>query len=148
MMRAMFTIAAIAFLASVAATSLPVTFESPCSCRDIHGEHRWAVKNDPSTPPVDASAIQAVTPSDVFDWPGEAEHLTQSSERTGIENNWFALTGRVSPSSRRCSRPLPRGVSGRKISRVAIPAIKCDQSATKFHAEKLRPICLCKFHLL
>ncbi len=22
-------------------------------------------------------------------------HLTQSSERTGIENNWFALTGRV-----------------------------------------------------
>jgi hypothetical protein len=26
---------------------------------------------------------------------GPAEHLTQSSERTGIENNWFALTGRV-----------------------------------------------------
>src|SRR5438093_5586103 len=33
--------------------------------------------------------------SDVFSWPGAAEHLTQSSERTGIENNWFALTGRV-----------------------------------------------------
>src|SRR6266550_154849 len=92
---ATFTIAAIAFLASAAATSLPVTFESPCECRDNHGEHRWAVKNDPSTPPVDASAIQAVTPSDVFGWPGPAEHLTQSSERTGIENNWFALTGRV-----------------------------------------------------
>jgi hypothetical protein len=27
-----------------------------------HGEHRWTVKNDPSTLPVDASAIQAVTP--------------------------------------------------------------------------------------
>jgi hypothetical protein len=53
------------------------------------------VKNDPSTPPVDVSAIQPVTPSDVFSWPGPAEHLTQSSERTGIENNWFALTGRV-----------------------------------------------------
>jgi hypothetical protein len=26
---------------------------------------------------------------------GPAEHLTQSSERIGIENNWFALTGRV-----------------------------------------------------
>jgi hypothetical protein len=88
-------IVAIAFLASAAATSLPVTFESPCECRDNHGEHRWAVKNDPSTPPVDASAIQTVTPSDVFSWPGPAEHLTQSSERTGIENNWFALTGRV-----------------------------------------------------
>jgi len=44
---------------------------------------------------VDASAIQAVTPSDVFGWSGPAEHLTQSSERTGIENKWFALTGRV-----------------------------------------------------
>ena len=28
-------------------------------------------------------------------WPGPAEHLTQSSERTGIENNWYGLTGRV-----------------------------------------------------
>jgi hypothetical protein len=44
---------------------------------------------------VDASAIQAVTPSDVFGWPGPAEHLTKRSERSGIENNWFALTGRV-----------------------------------------------------
>jgi hypothetical protein len=80
---------------AAAATSLPVTFESPCECRDNHGEHHWVVKNDPSTPPVEACAIQAVTPSDVFSWPGLAEHLTQSSERTGIENNWFALTGRV-----------------------------------------------------
>ena len=96
MTRATFTIAAIAFLFSTAAaTQPPVTFVSPCSCRDNHGEHRWAVKNDPSTPPADASAIQAVTPSDVFSWPGPAAHLTQSSERTGIENNWFALTGRV-----------------------------------------------------
>jgi hypothetical protein len=89
-------IAAIAFLSSTAATTgPPVTFESPCECRDNHGEHRWAVKNDPSTPPVDASAKQAVTPSDVFGWPGPGEHLTQSLERSGIENNWFALTGRV-----------------------------------------------------
>src|ERR1700746_3359179 len=33
--------------------------------------------------------------SDVFSWPGPGQHLTQSSERTGIENNWFALTGRI-----------------------------------------------------
>jgi hypothetical protein len=86
----------IAFLCSTAsATPPPVTFESPCECRDNHGEHRWAVKNDPSLPPTDASAIQAVTPSDIFSWPGPDVHLTQSSERTGIENNWFALTGRV-----------------------------------------------------
>jgi hypothetical protein len=65
MTRGTLTIAAIAFLSSAAAQP-PVTFESPCECHDYHGEHRWAVKNDPSTPPVDASAIQAVTPSDVF----------------------------------------------------------------------------------
>src|SRR6266496_567342 len=86
-----------AFLSSTAAaTSLPATFESPCECRDNHGEHRWSVKNDPSLPPTDASAIQSVTPSDVLRWPGPPDvHLTQSSSRTGIENNWFALTGRV-----------------------------------------------------
>ena len=88
------TIAAIAFLSS-AATSPPVTSESPCECRDNHGEHRWAVKNDPSTPPVDASAIQPVTPSAIFSWPGPDVHLTGQSGRTGIENKWFALTGRV-----------------------------------------------------
>jgi hypothetical protein len=57
----------------------------------VHGVERCLAR----TPPVDASAIQAVTPSDVFSWPGPAEHLTQSSERTGIENDWLALTGRV-----------------------------------------------------
>jgi hypothetical protein len=86
----------VAFVCSTAAAAQQeVTCESPCECSSAHGKGRWAVKNDPSTPPVDASAIQAVTPSDVFSWPGPAEHLTQSSERTGIENNWYALTGRV-----------------------------------------------------
>src|SRR6266480_1829362 len=96
MTRPRIIIAAVAFLCSAAAaTSPPVTFESPCSCRDNHGEHRWAVKNDPSTPLVDAGAIQAVTPSDVFSWPGPDVRITWQSERTGIENKWFALIGRV-----------------------------------------------------
>src|SRR5436190_19844970 len=94
--HAPFRIAAIASLYStLAATTPPVTFESPCSCQHNHGKARLAVKNDPSTPPADGSAIQAVTPADIFSWPGPAEHLTQSSKRTGIENKWFALTGRV-----------------------------------------------------
>src|SRR5437016_3639173 len=96
MTRATFTIAAIAFVCSTAAaTSPPVTFESPCECRENHGEHRWGAKNDPSTPPSDAGAIQAVTPSDILSWPGTDVHLTQHSERTGREQNWFSLTGRV-----------------------------------------------------
>jgi hypothetical protein len=53
------------------------------------------VKNDAATPPADASAIQAVTPSDIFSWPGPNVHLTGQSQRTRIEKNWYALTGRV-----------------------------------------------------
>jgi hypothetical protein len=53
------------------------------------------VQNDPSLPPTDATAIQAVTPSDIYSRPGPDVHLTGQSERTGIENKWYALTGRV-----------------------------------------------------
>jgi hypothetical protein len=31
----------------------------------------------------------------MFGWPGLDAALTMQSERTGIENKWFALTGRV-----------------------------------------------------
>ena len=96
MTRATFTIAVVAFVCSMAAAAQQeVTCESPCECSSAHGKGRWLVKNDPSSPPTDASAIQSVTPSDIFSWPGPDIHLTQHSERTGIENNWFAVTGRV-----------------------------------------------------
>jgi hypothetical protein len=94
MTRATFTIA-VAFLCSAAAAAPLVTYESACECRDNHGKHRWAEKNDAALPPMDVSAIHAVTPSDIFGWPGPEVHLTGESERTGIENRWFALTGRV-----------------------------------------------------
>jgi hypothetical protein len=80
---------------STAGAQPPVTFDSPRGCHDNHGEHHWSVKVDPSLPPTDVSAIQAVTPSDVYGWPGMAEPLTMQSERTGIENNWYAVTGRI-----------------------------------------------------
>jgi hypothetical protein len=87
---------AIAFLCGTAAAiPPPVTVVSPCECRDNHGKGRWAVKNDLSTPPTDASAIQSVTPSDMYGWPAIDVQLTWQSDRTGIENKWFALTGRV-----------------------------------------------------
>jgi hypothetical protein len=31
----------------------------------------------------------------MFSWPGPDVHLTGQSERTGIDNKWYALTGRV-----------------------------------------------------
>jgi hypothetical protein len=96
MMRGPFTIAAIAFVCSTAAAApQEVTCESTCECNSAHGKGRWAVKNDSSTPPSEANAIQAVTPSDIFSWPTPDVHMTQQSERTGREQNWFALTGRV-----------------------------------------------------
>src|SRR5438874_2102310 len=95
MTRAALTIA-VAFLCGTAAAEQPVvTVVSPCECLDAHGKGRWAVKNDTSIPPTDASVIQAVTPSQMFSWPGIDAHLTWQSERTGIEQKWFAQTGRV-----------------------------------------------------
>jgi hypothetical protein len=86
----------VVFLCSSAAAEQPlVTFASPCECIGAHGKGRWTVKTDSSLPPADARAIQAVTPSDVFSWPGPDVRVTSQSKRTGIENNWFALTGRV-----------------------------------------------------
>jgi len=88
-------IAAVVCSTAVAAPEEPVTCDSPCDCHNAHGEGRWSVKTDASLPPTDASAIQAVTPSDMFSWSGPDAPVTMQSERTGIENKWFALTGRV-----------------------------------------------------
>jgi hypothetical protein len=82
------------FYSNAAAAPL-VTFESPCDCLDNHGRQRWAEKNDPAQPPVDVSTIQAVAPSDIFNWQGPTEHLTASSQRIAAEEKWYALTGRV-----------------------------------------------------
>jgi len=73
----------------------PVTCDSPCDCQNAHDEGLWSVKTDASLPPTDVSAIQAVTPSEMFSWPGPDAALTMQSERTGIENKWYALKGRV-----------------------------------------------------
>src|SRR5436190_24015612 len=80
---------------STAAAAPLVTYKSPCECRDNHGMGRWSEKNDPSLPPTDASAIQAVTRSDIFSWQGPTEFLKRSSARIAAEQKWCALTGRV-----------------------------------------------------
>ena len=96
MTRSTVTIAVIAlFCGTAVATPPPITVVSPYECRDNHGKGRLAVKNDPSTPPTNAGAIQAITPSDMFSWPRPDMRVTRQSERTSIENKWFALTGRI-----------------------------------------------------
>ena len=86
-------IVAVLLCSTAAAAPQEVTCESPCSCSSAHGKGRWSVKNDPETPPTDTSTIQAVTPSDIFSWAGP--EVFQRSKRTGLEEKWFAVTGRV-----------------------------------------------------
>src|SRR6266513_5153258 len=88
-------IVAVLLCSTAAAAPQEVTCESPCSCSSAHSKGRRSVKNDPETPPADTSTIQAVTPSDIFSWAGPDVHLTQQSKRTGLEEKWFAVTGRV-----------------------------------------------------
>ena len=52
-----------------------VTFVSPCECIAFHGKNRWVAKTDLSPVPSDKSAIQAVTPCQIYGWEGVAPHV-------------------------------------------------------------------------
>ena len=47
-----------------------VTFASPCECIAFHGVNRWVAKTDLTPVPSDKSAIQAITPSQIYAWEG------------------------------------------------------------------------------
>jgi hypothetical protein len=75
-----------------------VTFVSPCECIAFHGEKRWVTKTDLTPVPSDKSAIQAITPSQVYAWEGLAADvdMTDYTEaRLPSEQKWYALTGRI-----------------------------------------------------
>jgi len=83
----------IAALSCITADADPeqTTCDSPCDCHDAYGEGRWSVKTDASLPPTDASAIEAVTPSEMFSWPGPDAPITTQSERTELRTNGLRL---------------------------------------------------------
>jgi|ERR1700736_1279696 len=78
-------------------TSANTTFSSPISCSGAHGVARWTAKTDSSRPPADKSQIKAVTPSQMYAWPGvgRSVKLIQNSKRIPAEQKWYTLTGRV-----------------------------------------------------
>jgi hypothetical protein len=79
-------------------TAPTVIFVSPCECRGEHGKNRWTPKTDPSPVPLDKSAIQSVTPSQIYQWEGLGPNvpLTRTTEtRMPAEQKWYNLTGRV-----------------------------------------------------
>jgi hypothetical protein len=75
-----------------------VTFVSPCECIAFHGVNRWVAKTDLTPVPPDKSAIQAITPSQIYAWEGLAPDvdMTDYTEaRLAAEQKWYALMGRV-----------------------------------------------------
>jgi hypothetical protein len=79
-------------------TAPEVTFVSPCECIGFQGKNRWVTKTDLTPVPSDKSAIQSVTPSQIYAWEGLGPDvdLTQYTEaRMPSEQKWYALTGRV-----------------------------------------------------
>ena len=75
-----------------------VIFTSPCECQGFHGKHRWIAKTDLTPVPLDKSAIQSVTPSQIYAWEGLAPDVDLASmveARMPSEEKWYALTGRV-----------------------------------------------------
>ena len=100
MNRASFGLLASFVVASVFARSEApeVTFVSPCECLGFHGKNRWITKTDLSPVPPDKSAIQSVTPSQIYAWEGlgpDVDLTRYTEERMPFEQKWYALTGRV-----------------------------------------------------
>src|SRR5438094_3089611 len=101
MNRALFALLATFLVASAFAkstTAPKVIFMSPCGCQGFHGKNRWIPKTDLSPVPLDKSAIQSVTPSQIYEWEGLGPNvsLERSTEtRMPSEQKWYNLTGRV-----------------------------------------------------
>ena len=75
-----------------------VTFVSPCECIAFHGVNRWVAKTDLSPVPSDKSAIQAITPSQIYAWeglPADVDMTNYTEARLPAEQKWYALTGRI-----------------------------------------------------
>jgi len=84
------------FVKSVTAGA--VAFVSPCECQGQKSGSRWTPKTDPSPVPLDKSAIQSVTPSQIYEWKGPEPNvpLTPDTDtRIPAEQKWYNLTGRL-----------------------------------------------------
>jgi hypothetical protein len=97
--RASFALFAFVVASTFAKSTAPeVTFVSPCECVGFHGKNRWVAKTDLTPAPSDKSAIQSVTPSQIYAWEGlgpDVDLTRYTEERMPSEQKWYALTGRV-----------------------------------------------------
>ena len=99
MRRAPFALFAFVVASIFAKSTAPeVTFVSPCEYIGFHGKNRWVAKTDLTPVPSDKSAIQLVTPSQIYAWEGlgpDVDLTGYTEERMPTEQKWYALTGRI-----------------------------------------------------
>ena len=99
MRRAPFALFAFVVASVFARSTAPeVSFISPCECQGFHGKTRWIAKTDLTPVPSDKSALQSVTPSQIYAWEGlgaDVDLTRQVEARMPSEEKWYALTGRV-----------------------------------------------------
>jgi hypothetical protein len=96
--RAAFALLVLVVASAFAKSPAPeVIFLSPCECQGFHGKNRWIAKTDLTPVPLDKSAIQSVTPSQMFGWEGLAPDVNLArmvEARMPSEEKRYALTGR------------------------------------------------------
>ncbi len=99
MRRAPFALLVFVVASAFAKSTAPeVIFISPCECQGFHGKNRWIAKTDFTPVPLDKSAIQSVTPSQIYAWEGlgaDVDLASMVEARMPSEEKWYALTGRV-----------------------------------------------------
>jgi hypothetical protein len=61
----------------------------------LTGCYRWAVKVEPEPPPATIPADHDLKPSQIGSWDGPGGEYGRDKSRTGKENEWFQVTGRV-----------------------------------------------------
>src|SRR5262245_43458299 len=80
---------------AAAAHHAPVQFLSACECKDNHGVWRWTAKTETTPPPAVIAVSNKVRPSKIAAWPGPGGHFDKDTPRSGREDEWYEVTGRV-----------------------------------------------------
>jgi hypothetical protein len=68
---------------------------SPVECKGDQGKWRWKIKTEKGKPPARIAADHKVTPADIAAWDPPEGKVTTRTPRTGKEEEWWELTGKV-----------------------------------------------------
>jgi hypothetical protein len=115
-----------------------VIFISPCECEGFHGIHRWIAKTDLTPVPLDKSAIQSVTPSQIYAWEElapDVDLVSMVESRMPSEEKWYALTGRGVEAKVEADGDIHvvlEDATGNNVHALAVDAGACAATAAPF----------------